>query len=136
MRSVYVLRDPDTRRIRYVGGTVRPLAHRLEDHVRDARFGGPRRPVMEWVFSLIDAGKSPIIEFVCRHRGDAYSTRVENDLIAHYTREFPDLLNRTNILPGEPVEFTYDLTRLRRPLVKPRGRPAIRPRAPRHPSPE
>lgn len=59
---IYLLKDPDTDAIRYVGKTTDP-ARRLNAHIGHAR-AGKKYHVCRWIKSLLDSGKLPIMEIV------------------------------------------------------------------------
>lgn len=68
--KIYILKDPDTQEVRYVGVTD-DIISRLEFHLQFAY----RRtsPVAIWVYDLLQKGKEPLIEVVDSGTGD-YST--------------------------------------------------------------
>lgn len=86
---LYVLREPDTRAVRYAGKANDPQA-RLTSHIRDAR----RRnaPLHCWIRSLGGQGKRPSMEVLgsvpIAHWEDA-----ERTLIEILRRTTPNLLN-------------------------------------------
>lgn len=57
---IYVLKDPDTDAIRYVGKTVDKLENRLKGHIYRCKLEQNHRAY--WIKSLIDNGKTPKIE--------------------------------------------------------------------------
>lgn len=59
--SIYVLIDPFTKEVRYVGKANNP-AERLKGHIRDS--GRHMRPVCRWVASLLKMGAAPIMEIL------------------------------------------------------------------------
>ncbi len=61
MVSIYVLKDPDSKEIRYVGKTIDPK-RRLSQHIKDSQ----RRTahVQCWILSLLSQGKNPVIEVI------------------------------------------------------------------------
>ena len=61
LATIYVLRDPTTNEIRYVGKTFHKLKYRLQQHIAD-RFGKSHRS--RWINKIINSGLSPIIESV------------------------------------------------------------------------
>lgn len=58
--KVYVLKDPTTNEIRYVGVTSQSLNQRLSQHINAAK--NHQRHVCNWIKSLLDQGLRPIIE--------------------------------------------------------------------------
>lgn len=95
---VYVLLDPDTREIRYVGCSEEP-AKRLKSHIQDARLRIQResdaiRPSEKdrWMHQLTEAGKMPLLAIV--ETADRASRKeVEARWIARLEDEGHPLLN-------------------------------------------
>jgi hypothetical protein len=61
---IYVLSDPITGEIRYVGWTVRDLSARLKSHIKESLIRGRKNRKSTWVFSLNTRGYSPNITLV------------------------------------------------------------------------
>ena len=59
--KIYVLKDPVTNEIRYVGVTGQTLAQRLSQHICTAK-NTPGRYVCNWIRSLLKENKRPVIE--------------------------------------------------------------------------
>lgn len=51
--KIYVLRNPDTLEIRYVGKTVRSLAQRLGNHIYNARNTKHNLHLANWIMFLL-----------------------------------------------------------------------------------
>ncbi|WP_406867225.1 GIY-YIG nuclease family protein [Paraburkholderia fungorum] len=96
--KIYVLRDPRTNEIRYVGKTVRDLRKRLREHVASA----PRKITYRdnWIFTLLDEGLHPIIEEIDRTIGDWEA--LEAKWIAHHKSLGAKLTNLTDGGYGVP----------------------------------
>ena len=62
MYSLYVLKDPNSLDIRYVGYSNNPK-RRLWEHIRDAK-KGVKTHKSYWIKSLIDNQQSPLIEII------------------------------------------------------------------------
>lgn len=90
---IYVLRDPRTNEVRYVGKTVKSLAERLSGHINHA--GRVKSPRGSWIISLAQQGLTPIIEEI-EVAGDNWADR-ERYWIAHYRSTTGKL---TNICDG------------------------------------
>ena len=93
--KIYVLKDPITMQVRYVGNTIRALSDRLSRHVQDASKGRDNPDKNEWILNLRAHGLRPIIEAVdevpvC----DAITC--EGRWIKAYKMEHPDLFNIIN----------------------------------------
>ena len=56
---IYVLKDPETMQVRYVGKTVNSLIARLGQHIYDSKKSKNHRAY--WIKKIIDSGKMPII---------------------------------------------------------------------------
>lgn len=105
--TIYVLCDPYSREVRYVGRTVFPLHRRLEGHYQAAR-RGYKSHVAHWVRSL---DRLPIIKAVLTVAGD--SGRVEQDVIALYLALGYRLTNLTVGGDGAPGRVLSAETRSR-----------------------
>lgn len=98
---IYVLRDPRTRAIRYVGRTIKPAASRLGEHIAEARRHGPE-PVYRWIRRLQQRGLAPQIEVIDTNADIGR----EKHLCERLVRDGALLLNT---MPGAP--------RLKGPIV-------------------
>lgn len=88
--KIYVLRNPDTLEIRYVGKTVRSLAQRLGNHIYNAKNTKHNLHLANWIMSLLKINKRPIIELIeeCDY---SYWEEREQYWISYY----PNLINVT-----------------------------------------
>ena len=59
--SIYVLKNPDTNEIRYVGKTSKDLNRRLQQHIYESE-SEQRNKRKNWVAKILKGGKIPIIE--------------------------------------------------------------------------
>jgi len=77
MYSLYVLKDPNTLIIRYVGYSNSPK-RRLWEHIRDAK-KGVKTHKSYWIKSLIDNQQSPLIEILynCDNHDDILHKEIE-----------------------------------------------------------
>lgn len=64
-RVIYVLRDPDTLEIRYVGVTLRSIDARLACHLSEAKSGQGKSHRANWISSLLARDRKPIAEHWC-----------------------------------------------------------------------
>ena len=87
---IYVLKDPRTGDVRYVGCTV-DMQKRLSDHVNK-----PLKCIRQWIWELKSLGLIPKIESVERlERGGCGARWREDEVIAEYVERFGDqILNR------------------------------------------
>lgn len=88
MVEIYGLYDPDSGELRYVGKANNAL-QRLKSHITDSRRS--KRPVCQWVKSIVQARKYPRLEILETVNDDEWK-EAEIRLIAHY-RKTCDLLN-------------------------------------------
>lgn len=86
--SIYTLSDPDIGKVCYVGQTISASA-RISNHVSDCGGVGRKR---EWVRSLVESGKEPIMTVVCCVP-EEYADQVETAMIQAYRMANPDLFN-------------------------------------------
>ena len=101
MRFIYVLIDPRTREIRYVGQTCKSLNQRLAGHICDARDTNRSYRVCRWIRQVLAAGYRPIIEEVeSGFWDDSYTNLRETAWIAAVKEFGSDL---TNMLDGGGV---------------------------------
>jgi hypothetical protein len=92
MTRIYVLRDPRTNEVRYVGKTVKKLHFRLAGHIYSSKTAKTYRD--NWIASLLAAGLRPIIEQI-DSAGDDWAER-EQYWIAHYRSAGARLANHTD----------------------------------------
>ena len=59
---IYILRDPDTQKVRYVGCTCKPEQRRHLHEV--ARAVKRQHPLTIWEMGLKEAGKKPVFEII------------------------------------------------------------------------
>ena len=92
--KIYVLRDPRTLKIRYVGKTVKKLESRLALHIwRSNRT--TRSKCCAWIRQLTKLGLRPIIEQIDLSGVENWVEK-EKFWIAHYRALTTDLLNSTD----------------------------------------
>lgn len=93
--KLYVLKDPDTNEIRYVGITIRTLQERLSGHMSDARNrSNLNTHKTNWINSLVSKGKLPKIELISEYNSLDEVKKAEIDYIAKYKEEY-NLVNCT-----------------------------------------
>jgi hypothetical protein len=96
--KIYVLRDPRTNEIRYVGKTVQSLVRRLSAHI--LRSANKRTHRDCWIAGVLMAGLTPRIEEV-DVAGDDWEEK-ERFWIAHFRAAGFDLTNQTDGGEGTP----------------------------------
>lgn len=100
--KIYVLIDPNTIKVRYIGITCQSLSDRLGNHIHDARYReSDNYHKSRWIQSLLSKDQRPIIKQIklCSTREEA--ERVESEMIMKYK----DKHNLVNISEGNG-EFT------------------------------
>jgi hypothetical protein len=105
--NVYILRDPRTLEVRYVGITTAELPIRLRRHVNAARIEGPTHR-SNWIKGLSAAGLTPVIEAVDSGLGEW--EKAEQGWIAHFRAAGARLTNGTdggNGSLGHPCSDEY-----------------------------
>ena len=92
--SIYVLKNPDTNEIRYVGKTSKDLNRRLQQHIFESE-SEQRNKRKNWVAKILKGGKIPIIEEIdfCTWEG---SQEKEIYWIKYYRDLGLDLVNSTD----------------------------------------
>lgn len=89
MYKIYVLKDPNTGNVRYVGMTKKTLEQRLAGHIRETGNGDK----YEWINGLRETGQSPIIELIEKGANENKAITRERFWIDHYLQAGCDLLN-------------------------------------------
>lgn len=100
--KIYVLIDPNTLQVRYIGITCQSLKDRLGNHIHDARYReSDNYHKARWIQSLLSENKKPIIRLIklCATRVEA--EKIESEMILKYK----DKHNLVNISDGNG-EFT------------------------------
>lgn len=90
--SIYVMKDPTTLEVRYVGKTVQTLISRLGQHISDSYREKNHRAY--WIQSIVKGGKIPLIEEI-DHCTWEESKNLEVYYIAKYKSEGYNLVNET-----------------------------------------
>lgn len=93
--KLYVLKDPETLEIRYVGITIRTLQQRLSGHICDVT----TRPELNyhkinWIKSILNKGLKPIIELISEYNSLEEVKLAEIDYIMEYKQKY-NLTNST-----------------------------------------
>ena len=92
---IYVLKDPETKVIRYVGKTVHTLQRRLSQHLYDSRTKEKRNHRLNWIKKIVDKGQLPIIEEIDKCKWNESQER-EQYWIKFYRESNIDLINETD----------------------------------------
>lgn len=110
--TVYVLKNPRTNAVRYVGFTSQKLSRRLLDHVSDATRSGNhcRTHKDNWLLSLLSIGLCPVIEVLEAGSGDGWK-EAERRWIAHYRSMGARLVNGTDGGDGVIGYWTPEMRR-------------------------
>lgn len=85
MVKIYMLKDPDTLEIRYIGKTKQPLRRRWFGHITHSRLTRTSH-VSCWIYSLTQLGKKPLIELIEECEENVWTER-EQYWIAFYKEQ-------------------------------------------------
>lgn len=89
--TVYLLKDPNDLKVKYVGITRKSPTERLRIHIKDAKARLRREVYLskkeKWLLGLALSGKKPIIEVVHHDITAEEAIEVERNLINKYGRE-------------------------------------------------
>jgi predicted GIY-YIG superfamily endonuclease len=111
--NFYVLRDPRTNEIRYVGRTVNPR-NRLRNHIYEAKKNN-RNKRERWIISLLRLNLEPTMQIIYTlHCTLAEAIQTEKTLVKKLTKHGFRLKNGNDnylgaVLTGTPV-YQYDLS--------------------------
>lgn len=103
--KIYVLRDPETGEVRYVGKTTQRLCSRLTGHMQC----NPETHSGRWIKLLRDKGLRPLIELI-EEAGDDWPER-ERHWISHYRDSGASLTNLSQGGDGHNGFHTSEETR-------------------------
>lgn len=93
MKYVYLLKDPDTKEVRYVGVSWAPTI-RLDQHVN---YPAPRQAA--WINGLTLRGLRPLLVVLGGTEDDFRALRIETKLILRYLTRGHGILNTNKIPP-------------------------------------
>ena len=108
--NIYVLVDPRTLKVRYIGRTRCTLKKRLGEHVCVDRSKTMTR-VKSWIKSLKAINSKPYIRLLTTCEGWEESHTLEQELIERH-KEKHDLLNHNDRGKGNPFPIVSDFSRL------------------------
>lgn len=94
MTKIYVLVDPTTGQVRYIGKTEGTVTARLRGHLEKSRNPKNKWHVATWIRSITAKGMLPVIETI-REVETVYGNETEIFCIAEYYRMGCDLTNGT-----------------------------------------
>ena len=87
--KLYVLQDPDTLEIRYVGITMKNLSERLNKHLIDVKNKSYKSPKkVQWIESIILRNKLPIISLVKEYDNISECKNAEIEYIKTYSQKY------------------------------------------------
>lgn len=88
--KIYVLRDPNTLEIRYVGMTSKTLKQRLREHLDNALYTKHNLHLCNWILKFYNNDKLPIIELIEECAKENWQEREQ-----YWITQFNNLLNST-----------------------------------------
>jgi group I intron endonuclease len=88
---IYVLKEPDTLKIRYVGMTSKSLKERLRKHLDNALYTKHNPHLCNWILKYYKNNQLPIIDLVEECVIENWQEREK-----YWITQFNDLLNSTN----------------------------------------
>ena len=91
---IYVLKDPDTLEVRYVGKTAQTLICRLGGHISEAKRRGNETHKLCWINNVLNRNKLPIAEQIDECSWED-SANLEIFYIAKYKEQGCKLVNET-----------------------------------------
>lgn len=97
---IYGLRDPRTRRIRYVGCTIQSLLVRLAGHMAEARSPHAKTRKVVWLRRL---GREPGIVLLARCRSAERGAELERRWIEHFGKRLTNQVRGIGSPPPGPV---------------------------------
>jgi len=82
MKYLYVLKDPFTKKIRYVGATKNPK-QRFYQHIKDAKKIKKTKKTkkQKWILSLLEKGLEPLIDIIKKIEEDVNAREEEENLV-------------------------------------------------------
>jgi hypothetical protein len=104
---IYVLREPRTGEVRYVGKTKRRLSDRLRQHLKDSRRQQVRSHLKYWLIALARLGLVPVIELVITVPDNAWKG-AETAVIELYEETGARLTNTTRGGEGRVAPLSDD----------------------------
>ncbi|MBB5444642.1 MULTISPECIES: GIY-YIG nuclease family protein [unclassified Paraburkholderia] len=113
--NIYLLRDPRTSEVRYVGKTVRSIESRLRGHISDSRRQKIR--VSRWIASLLAIDMRPLVELIEVAHED-WQERERHWISFYRSADGTDnLTNHTDGGEGAPGFVPSEETRLKLSVV-------------------
>lgn len=89
--TIYCLCDPSTCKVRYIGRTTKKiLSQRLAEHISKSKYfdkyfpGKKANHKVNWINSLLNQGKEPIIKKICQIQGWKESHDLERKIISNH----------------------------------------------------
>lgn len=95
LTRIYVLKDPETNEIRYVGKTIKSLIVRLGEHINEAKRNSGKTHKINWINSILNKQTIPVIEQIDECKW-VDSENLEIYYIQKYKAEGARLVNTTD----------------------------------------
>lgn len=97
--NIYVLLDPSTCKVRYIGITTQSIKRRLFKHVEDAMYSKKSTHKINWIRKLISEGKFPLIKKLTEVNDWYSALKLEKHLIKKY-KVSRNLTNNEDYIDG------------------------------------
>ena len=88
--KIYGLVDPETKKIRYVGKTVKSLSSRLSNHLYNAKKTKHNKHLSNWICKLLNKGLKPLIIVL-----ETANKENWKDVEMKWIKDTPNLINLT-----------------------------------------
>lgn len=117
--KIYVLYDPKTSTIRYIGRTKRTITKRLNEHVCNAKKEGKNQHLYNWINSLLKEGTRPKTRLLTTIKGWKESHDFERTLINRH-KDKHNLVNSEDRGEGglNRVVLQETVDKIRKSLIK------------------
>ena len=106
--TIYTLKDPITKEIKYIGRTKNNLKARLRGHLSRAKRNIFKTKKDYWLLNLCSLNSKPLIETLLTIEGWEESYKIEQQLIEKYIKDGYFLLNLHDKGPGHLRNITKE----------------------------
>jgi hypothetical protein len=110
--SIYLLYEPDTLLVRYVGITI-DVMKRLKSHITEAQRNTSHTRKNNWIRALLNRGLTPGIIVAAVANADEYREEAEVSMISYVASQGADLVNGTGGGAGSLGRAATDTTKMK-----------------------